>query len=60
MRVVVESKRTLAHRIHPALRAIAVWFLMGVFETFAEPMFSAIHDMLVWLALFFSRTLLGA
>lgn len=60
MRVVVEPKRTLAHRIHPVLRSIAAWFLVGVFSTFTDPMFDFIHDAIVWLVELSARFLLGA
>ncbi len=60
MKVVVEPKRTLAHKVHPFLRSLAGWFLMGVFGTFTEPMFSAIHNVIVWLVELLARILLGA
>lgn len=56
----VESKRTLAHKVHPFLRSLAGWFLMGVFDTFTEPMFSAIHNVIVWFVELLARILLGA
>lgn len=56
----VEPKRTVLHKMHPALRALAGWFLMGVFDTFTEPMFSAVHDVIVWLIELIARALLGA
>lgn len=60
LKVVVEPKRTLAHKVHPFLRSLAGWFLMGVFGTFTEPMFSAIHNVIVWLVELLARILLGA
>lgn len=60
LKVVVEPKRTLAHKVHPFLRSLAGWFLMGVFDTFTEPMFSAIHNVIVWLVELLARILLGA
>lgn len=60
MKIMVETKRTLAHKVHPFLRSLAGWFLMGVFDTFTEPMFSAIHNVIVWLVELLARILLGA
>ena len=56
----VEPKRTLAHKVHPFLRSLAGWFLMGVFDTFTEPMVSAIHNVIVWFVELLARILLGA
>lgn len=56
----MEPRRTLAHKVHPFLRSLAGWFLMGVFDTFTEPMFSAIHNVIVWLVELLARILLGA
>lgn len=56
----MEPKRTLMHKVHPALRALAGWFLMGVFDTFTEPLFSAAHDAIVWIIELVARVLLGA
>ena len=56
----MEPKRTLAHKVHPFLRSLAGWFLMGVFGTFTEPMFSAIHNVIVWFVELLARILLGA
>lgn len=60
LKVVVEPKRRFAHRVHPALRALAAWFLVGVFETFTEPLFDAAHDAIVWALELLARVLLGA
>lgn len=60
LRVVVEPRRALAHKAHPFLRSLAGWFLMGVFDTFTEPMFSAIHNVIVWFVELLARILLGA
>lgn len=56
----MEPKRRFAHRVHPALRALAAWFLVGVFETFTEPLFDAAHDAIVWALELLARVLLGA
>ena len=55
LKVMAEPKRTLAHKVHPFLRSLAGWFLMGVFDTFTEPMFSAIHNVLCLLYTSFSN-----
>lgn len=60
LKVVVEARRTVLHKMHPVLRGIAGWFLVGVFDTFTEPMFTAVHDAIVWIIELVARVLLGA
>lgn len=56
----VEPRRTVLHKMHPVLRGIAGWFLVGVFDTFTEPMFTDVHDAIVWIIELVARVLLGA